>query len=394
MKLPAGGTYLSRIVINHERGAHSGLEQPTVLLATPVSDRQGRALGVVVINVGLNGTFALLAADLPKEFQLFPANGQGDFLIYPDRSKTFGFDRGRRVLVQDEFAATRDLVDGKADQVLIEAKEGRYVEAPMVAAFIGRRVQTASDESALILGLAQPLAAVLDRADKLGAATLQIVIGFCLACVLLAVPLARAVTRPINSMSVAVQRFADQHRAEGLPLERRVEIGVLACSFNRMQDQIRQQLAELRQSRRGLEHLALMFIDLDKFKPINDSLGHAVGDLLLEEIAGRVRKAIRDSDTAARIGGDEFVAARRAIQQSEDAMTVAEKVRLAILEPFAVGDRSVAVSASIGIALYPDDGADMLELSQHADEAMYRAKQQRRDTVAFYQAAVEASPTT
>jgi diguanylate cyclase (GGDEF)-like protein len=424
LKLPAGQTYLSQIAINHERGAHSGREQPTVQLATPVVDRQGVTRGVIVISVDVNGMFALLAADLPKDYQLFLANRHGDYLIHPDRTQTFGFDKGRRVLVQDEFPATRGLVEGNADKVVLEAAAGRYAASPVVAAFIGRRVQDASDETHIILGLAQPLAAIQAQADKLGNTTLRIVLGLCLACILLAALMARAVTRPINSMSAAVQRFADAQQADGLPLERQDEIGVLARAFDHMRSQIIRQMAELRHSHQELAHLArhdtltglpnrtlfadlmehalaatrrdktrlaLMFIDLDNFKPINDNLGHAIGDQLLKEIARRIRTAVRESDTAARIGGDEFVVLLPHIQQSEDALTVADKIRLAVNEPSSIEGHSIAVSASIGIARYPEDGSDMLELSKHADQAMYRAKERGRDTVVLYEPAFESA---
>ena len=113
LTLPAGKTYLSRIVINHERGAHAGLDQPTVILATPVINAQGRTLGLVVINVDLNRIFGQLSFDLPKDFELYLANTNGDYLIHPDATKAFGFDRGRRVLIQDDFPETSALLDGK-----------------------------------------------------------------------------------------------------------------------------------------------------------------------------------------------------------------------------------------------------------------------------------------
>ncbi len=422
-QLSAGQIYLSRFVINHERGAHSGLEQPTSQLAMPVIDRNKNVLGVVVINVDLNGTFASLAADLPKGFQLFLTNSHGDFLIHPDPAETFGFDKGRRVLVQDQFAATRNLVDGKAEQVLVEARDGRYAESPVVAAFIARRITVASEETQVILGLAQPLASVLAQANTLGILTLKIVVGLSLACILLAVILARAVTRPINSLSAAAQNFADEGQSGDLPLDRQDEIGVLARSFIEMRTQIKQQLAELQSSHEDLEHLArhdiltglpnqilfvehmdralaaarrengrlaLMFIDIDRFKPVNDNLGHAMGDLLLKEIAGRIRHAIRESDTPARIGGDEFVVLLHTFQHTEDVLTVAEKIRLAVNDPFVIEGHSLDVSACIGIALYPDDGVDMDELSRHADEAMYRAKENGRNALAFYNRAAAA----
>ena len=416
-RLAAGEIYLSRIVINHERGAHSGLERPTVQLATPVVGNSGEVLGVVVINVDLNGTFAQLAADMPKDVQLFLANGDGDFLVHPDPAQTFGFDRGRRILVQEQFPETRELVARHTDQALFEARDGAYASHPVVAAFISRQVAASSMEKQLVLGLTQPLATVLERVDELASVTLRIVLGLCLVCIALAVLLARAVTRPINSMTRAVERFADGELAAGLPLERQDEIGILARRFYHMRQQIRQQIAELNCRREEMENLArhdpltglanrrllveraehaftvarrdnqrlgLLFIDLDRFKPINDNLGHAIGDLLLKAVADRIRRVIRESDTPARIGGDEFVVLLEMIQDDIDAQTVAEKIRVALSTPFEIEDHRIAVSACIGIAFYPEDGIDMLELSRHADEAMFRAKENGRNAVAFY----------
>lgn len=256
LSMLSGKTYLSRIVINHERGAHSGLDQPTVILATPVSDASGQALGLVVINLDLNGLFGLLKADLPSEFELFLANSRGDFLIHPDKSKAFGFDRGRSVLVQDEFPETRTLVDGQAESVTLNATSMQGANAPMVATFIRTDIKIPNDENRLVLGLAQPLETVLEQGNKLGWAILQIVIGFFLGCALLAAFLARAVTRPINSMSLAVQSFANDRQVLPLPVERKDEIGSLAQSVQKMQDQIKRQLAELQANQAQLEHLA------------------------------------------------------------------------------------------------------------------------------------------
>jgi diguanylate cyclase (GGDEF)-like protein len=192
---------------------------------------------------------------------------------------------------------------------------------------------------------------------------------------------------------------------------------VLARSFKQLRDQIGQQLSELHQSRQDLEHLAqhdpltglpnralfsdrmalaisavrrdqtrlaLMFIDLDDFKPVNDAHGHSVGDQLLKEIGSRLRKAIRESDTAARIGGDEFVILLRNVQSGEDAMAVAEKVRIAVRAPFIINHVSISISASIGIAIYPESGQDLAELSKSADVAMYAAKKKGRNTVVIH----------
>jgi diguanylate cyclase (GGDEF)-like protein/PAS domain S-box-containing protein len=132
--------------------------------------------------------------------------------------------------------------------------------------------------------------------------------------------------------------------------------------------------------------LALFFIDLDKFKPINDELGHAVGDWLLQAVAQRMTEAVRESDTVARIGGDEFAVLLPSIATPQDACNVAEKIRCALNRPFIMGDGvTLAISCSIGVALYPEHGDRERDLLRAADEAMYRAKQGGRNAVELCQ---------
>lgn len=138
-----------------------------------------------------------------------------------------------------------------------------------------------------------------------------------------------------------------------------------------LSDRLQQAMAA---SRRDGHSLALMFIDLDRFKPINDSLGHAVGDVLLSEMARRIRACVRESDTVARIGGDEFVVLLRTVTGEDAAVSVADKIRCVLAEPVHAGEHRLEVSASIGVALYPEHGDDDLSLTQHADIAMYQAK--------------------
>ncbi|WP_282754089.1 sensor domain-containing diguanylate cyclase [Desulfuromonas thiophila] len=144
-------------------------------------------------------------------------------------------------------------------------------------------------------------------------------------------------------------------------------------------------------AQRNRERVALLFIDLDRFKPVNDQFGHGVGDLLLKQVASRIRACVRESDTAARIGGDEFVVMLPQLHQSDDAQRVAGNIRQALARPFAVAGHALEISASIGIALYPDHGDRQIVLSQRADQAMYQAKQQGRDQVCLYQP-VDAPP--
>jgi diguanylate cyclase (GGDEF)-like protein/hemerythrin-like metal-binding protein len=146
----------------------------------------------------------------------------------------------------------------------------------------------------------------------------------------------------------------------------------------------RMQMA-ITQARRDSSRLALMLIDLDRFKPVNDKHGHAVGDLLLKAVARRMQDCLRGSDTLARIGGDEFVAILAGIGSEDDALGVAEKIRLALNEPFDLaGGYRVGIGCSIGIAICPDHGNDEKHLTKNADDAMYTAKELGRNRVHLF----------
>jgi len=137
--------------------------------------------------------------------------------------------------------------------------------------------------------------------------------------------------------------------------------------------------AERRRSR-----LALVFVDLDGFKAVNDSLGHAAGDLLLRTLADRLKTVTRRTDVVARIGGDEFTVLVQDLARADDAALVALGLLEQLSRPSTINDREVPVSASVGISVYPEDGADGETLLRHADLAMYRAKQEGKNTYRFF----------
>jgi diguanylate cyclase (GGDEF)-like protein/PAS domain S-box-containing protein len=136
----------------------------------------------------------------------------------------------------------------------------------------------------------------------------------------------------------------------------------------------------LMRAKRNNKTVAVMFIDVDHFKTINDTLGHTAGDELLLEMARRLRECVRDDDTVARLGGDEFTIILSELRHPEDAVGVAQKILAAVQEPLTIGAMPIVVSASIGIALYPEDGHDPESLLRNADSAMYRAKEEGRNT--------------
>jgi diguanylate cyclase (GGDEF)-like protein/PAS domain S-box-containing protein len=167
---------------------------------------------------------------------------------------------------------------------------------------------------------------------------------------------------------------------------RRIEAQIVAQAYNdpltklpnraRLLDRLDVDLA---QAKRHGRRLAVVYLDIDFFKYVNDSWGHSVGDSLLQSLALRLKRSVREADTVARIGGDEFVILVPELRQSEDLASIATKLLSLVGRPFSLGGRTIQVAASIGIASYPDDGTDPESLLRNADAAMYRAKELGRN---------------
>lgn len=138
------------------------------------------------------------------------------------------------------------------------------------------------------------------------------------------------------------------------------------------------------QAQRGHSRVAVMFVDLDRFKLANDTLGHAAGDLLLKQVSQRLSDCIRKCDTVARLSGDEFGVILGDVSVADDACVVAQKILSALVNPFCVQGCELYVTASVGVSMYPDDGDDAQDLLKYADNAMYRAKQAGRNNFQFY----------
>ena len=150
---------------------------------------------------------------------------------------------------------------------------------------------------------------------------------------------------------------------------------------NMMHDRLEQ---EIRKAHRAGAQMALMFIDLDHFKEINDALGHPIGDLLLKESAQRIKGCVRESDTVARLGGDEFTVIVAELDAPIKIQRIAQKILRTLSAPFYLEGEMAYVSASIGITLFPDDGTDSAELLNHADQAMYEAKNLGRNRFSYF----------
>lgn len=184
-------------------------------------------------------------------------------------------------------------------------------------------------------------------------------------------PLRDGVGRVVNVLTTALD-ITDRKRAES-HLVHLAHHDVVTDLPNRtlLADRLRREIAR---ARRGDRHFALHFLDLDRFKSINDVLGHHVGDKLLKAVAGRLAGAVREVDTVARLGGDEFAILQTDIADIADAEELARRLTVLLDEPFIIDGNEISSTASVGVTLHPRDGADVDELLKNADLAMYRAK--------------------
>ncbi|MEP7206661.1 MAG: diguanylate cyclase [Casimicrobiaceae bacterium] len=180
-------------------------------------------------------------------------------------------------------------------------------------------------------------------------------------------------------------------KASQAQLERLANYDPLTGLPNRRLFQDRLQLA-LHRGRRGTGAVALLFIDLDGFKEVNDSIGHDVGDLLLRAVSARLAETVRVVDSVSRLGGDEFTVVIENGVLPDDAIVVARRILEALAEPFDVAQHRITTSASVGIALFPADGADATTLLRNADAAMYQAKRAGRNRYALFTPAAASTP--
>ncbi|MFZ2853470.1 MAG: EAL domain-containing protein [Rhodocyclaceae bacterium] len=189
--------------------------------------------------------------------------------------------------------------------------------------------------------------------------------------------------RQLIDFATRIARIAIEHRRTQERIRYMADHDALTGLANRtvLRDRVQQAIA---QAHRNRCMVALLFIDLDNFKHINDSLGHRVGDRLLQEAANRLTSCLREGDSVARIGGDEFVIVLPALTDGTDAARAGTKVEEALTQAFFVDEHELHISGSIGISLFPADGADVESLMRAADSAMYHAKDKGRSNYQFF----------
>jgi len=377
-----------------------GGDPPTLSVTMPVNAGGASGAGAIVITIDLHRAFLILRSDLPVHLKLLLADERGHLLA------ASGFDRQLRRL-QDTFADVRPLFDGKPGPLLARATlEGRPA-GRVLGAFVTQPLVPGSDRRVVVLGVAEPLSQILSSTRQLGRTALQIVLAVSAIAIGLAWAAARRVTRPLQQMTGAVRRFSSEQSMGELPVRRDDEIGDLARGIDEMRERIGSMLAELDASRNRLAHmarhdpltglpnrtvfidrlehaivsarrsgkaLAVLFIDVDRFKHVNDTHGHGIGDQVLVQSATFLRSSVREADTVSRWGGDEFVILLEGMDEEHEARRVAQTLLDRFSRPMRVGELALELGVSIGISMYPRDAFEADELIQRADEAMYLSK--------------------
>lgn len=213
--------------------------------------------------------------------------------------------------------------------------------------------------------------------------------------------LARQDSKLINQLRVSAERVENGILPDPINVERPDELGALVTVVNRLgkHDQVAQQantdpltglanrrgvLQKLDASFRRSQPFALLYIDLDKFKPVNDQYGHEAGDAVLKKVAELFRACVRDEDTVARLGGDEFIIVLYGITEKDMVEERVKKIMELINEPIWLNDLRIKLGASIGITMAPGDGASVESILQAADETMYAVKKAGRNGYRFY----------
>lgn len=422
-----GHVYLSPIGLTPQTGAPMDASLPTMRIGAPVVDASGEKVGVIVIDVDLARVFHRLDNDLQSGYQIYLANEWGDFLMHPDTRLTFGFERGRRELMQASFPATRALFDGALTQVTFNgASQPGHAGAPTQAfAVVRSPFGTVDGNRAIVLGLGRSLTTVLASAHALGHQIVRMVLIWSACAIVLGILFARALTGPLRVLADAATHVCDDTDREHLPVSRSDEIGVLARCFECMCREIRSQMktlhakqqelthlaahdtltglpnrmrfmeqleASIRQASHADERLAVIFVDLDGFKQINDQFGHSAGDRTLEVVAQRLREVLPRDDVVGRLGGDEFVILVRRVRSPEDVHACAHRVQAAMDEPIGFDSHRMSVGASMGVSEFPIDGANAAELLAKADAAMYAAKTSPYRRYMYYRELGEIRP--
>ncbi|WP_341304962.1 diguanylate cyclase [Pseudomonas sp. TMP25] len=383
----------------------------TLHLASPIWANDQQVLGLIVLSINIKKLFSRLQRELPDYYQFFLANSQGELLLNPELNKSQDNGQGSSVMIQTQLPELLALLKGESSNML-SILPAKREQPTRLAAFTTVSIEAESKH--LLLGLAVPEEHILEASRELDQRLIQIIVVLSLITLLLSLWLARKMIRPLNQIGLAIAHFSKDLSLQPLPTERGDELGKLARDIRAMQEKILTQIIELNTNQKELQRIAhndpltglpnrrlffdrlqhaisnaersgkllgLLYVDLDHFKEINDSLGHAAGDEVLNNVAHLLGSVTRSGDTVARLGGDEFVILFDEVESHATLVGIAQKLLALLQNRLLIDGKDLQVRASLGISLYPQDGSDAQTLLQNADRAMYSSKRNGRNTI-------------
>ncbi len=424
LKLAKGDVFISPIHLNKEIGTLEGYEKPSLILSTPVYSDTKRLIGLVAINIDLVRMFALIQNNLPQNLTLIATNSEGDYLIHPDPEKAFGFDKGKSFKIQDDIPESQKIFSGELNHIVSQSWDLNAPQKPAVLSLVKVPFKFSTLQKYMIIGLCSDLQSVNADATRLGIQALRLSLLLSLFLVAMSYFFAQKISRPLQLITKTFGKFREGDPIPELTLNSKDEFGLLVNNFTNMARSINRQLQELKIQRQYLQQaayhdpltnlpnrlllddrleqavviakrdkleVAVMLVDLDDFKPVNDLYGHDIGDKLLKEVSERMLACIRESDTLARFGGDEFMLILSCRDHQQASLTgrqvsrqVGEKIRNALTQPFNIENFNLRISCSIGVSILPEDSLDKETLVKNADLAMYYAKSAGRNNVKFF----------
>ncbi|MCE1225237.1 MAG: sensor domain-containing diguanylate cyclase [Geobacteraceae bacterium] len=378
LRLERGDVYVSPLDLNIEGSKIERPLKPMIRFGTPVFDKNGQKRGVIVLNYLGNQLLTTLDKYSSKNgSQLTLLNSEGYWLKGLRAEDEWGFmlpERKEANIGKQFPVAWLECSQNQDGQILTDKglftfstiyplQTGQLSSTGNTAASGRSMAQVPSDR--YFWKMVSFVSPEVVRTKLYGFAKILLLISSVL-IVLLAFLARQIVLNAVQREETAalVHAMAFKDTLTGLPNRRLLE------------DRLDQSIAS---ADRADGKIAVLFLDLDHFKAVNDTLGHEAGDQLLKQVSGRLQEAVRKSDTVARLGGDEFILLLKNIAGHQDVDSVASKVIQAISTPFIIGGQQVQVGTSIGIVLYPEDCADPASLVASADKALYKAKQSGRN---------------
>jgi diguanylate cyclase (GGDEF)-like protein len=381
-----------------------GDDQPTITLARSVRRADGSVAGVLATDVPLVSlTEFLRTLEVSKHGVAFLVDGDGYLIATSGSESPLRVMAGQTTRVRAGEMRT-NLIRNAYNKVIDWQREGADLHAPLARDFWsdGEMVEVGVARFGEKYGVNWLTVVVIPRSDFMGDVTRSLYQGVAIGCICVLIALALGVNilnrilRDIRALTDAAQQVGNGEPLPALNIRRRDEIGQLAQTFSEMEHNLRidkltgvfnreslnaqvefmHRQAE-RQPDRGIS-FALLFIDLDRFKSINDQYGHAAGDQALIIVAARLKSAVRGSDVVARYGGDEFVILLKGVTNLDDVIDTSDKIRDIVEEPIRLEHTTVHVGVSLGWAIFPDDGTETKKLLKVADSRMFQTKKIRK----------------